>query len=435
MRWVVGGGAGAVRADPLSSLATIMSGPSTPGLDLERLALHVVDLGNNGLLSAGGTLASSPEQLERVFEHLDLVHAHWDVQDPLGSRHVVLYAHGGLNDEDHALSVAQQNLNWWLNNRVYPVFFVWQSGPFETFMDRLADALVPPAAREPASLAAQERFGFDLIEVIDQGVEDVARAGLRWMWEEMKKNARAASAPIPDTQAIAWPPDTDTARSAMTAMPGATLTAIRLRGYLDAHPRAAVHLAGHSAGAIFHTALLARLADLRIPVRSLQFLAPALRVDDFTRDVLPALQTNGVVRDFTTFALSDQLERADVCAAGGIDIYHHSLLYLVSRALEDSGPSGSPPDGEVPLLGMEKFFDLPGADGSTLREAIANCGDTSAFSPSLALPDSRSQATSHGGFSGDPLTMTSVVMRILGLTQPQPENAYQADAPLRDTST
>lgn len=375
-------------------------------------------MGDEGLLSESGTLASSPEQIEKLFVNLDSVHAHWDAQDPQGDRHLMLFAHGGLSEEDHALSVSQDNINWWLNNKVYPLFFIWQSGAFETSLDQLADEL--PAA------SGQDRFAFSLTDVLDQTVEDIARSSLHWMWAEMKENARAASAPVPDESLVAWPPTTPQQRAAMMAMPAATLTAIRLRRYLDTHPRTAVHLVGHSAGAIFHAGLLGRMGDHGIPVASVQFLAPALRVDEFLRDVLPTVQADGFVRDFATFDLSDQRERADVCAAGGLTFYHKSLLYLVSRALED--------DNETPLLGMQKFFDQPGPDGVTLHDAIDRCGGISVFSPSLAPPDQRSQAAAHGGFSGDILTMTSVVMRVLGLTEPQPVNTYQSGAELNDPS-
>lgn len=331
----------------------------------------------------------------------------------------MLFAHGGLSDEDHSLSVAQDNINWWLNNGVYPVFFVWQSGVFETLLDELADAL--PAA------TGQDRFAFSLTDVLDQAVEDIARADFYWMWDEIKENARAASAPVADESLVAWPPATPEQHNAMMAMPAATLTAMRLRRYIDTHPRTAVHLVGHSAGTIFHAGLLGRMYDHGIPVASVQLLAAALRVDEFRRDVLPTVEADGFVRDFATFGLSDQREQADVCAARGIVFYHKSLLYLVSRALEDDS-------GETPLLGMEKFFGQLGPDGLTLRDEIARCGGVCVFSPtpSTAPPDSRCDAMSHAGFSGDVSTMTSVMARILRLTEVQPVNTYAPRENLND---
>ena len=48
-------------------------------------------------------------------------------------------------------------------------------------------------------------------------------------------------------------------------------------------------MVGHSAGAIFHAALLQRLVEVGVPVASMALLAPALRVDEFERLVLPQL--------------------------------------------------------------------------------------------------------------------------------------------------
>lgn len=396
-----------------------------PAPDLRRLAMHVVNLGNQGRLSLNGKFASSPTQINRAFEHMDRWHQLWLAQDPGIKRHVLLYAHGGLTSEEQGLSAAQENVNWWLNNKIYPIFFAWQSGASETLLDQLADS-----ARERLPFG----LGFDLIEGADRLVELVARRRFRWMWDEMKENARAASDPISDPDKVSWIPTPHEAEAAaMTDMPGASLTVLRLRDYIQQHgpDSVAVHLVGHSAGAIFHAALLQRLADAGISVASLALLAPALRVDEFIRDVFPHLGTQGLVQSFAIFNLSGERELDDVCGAGGFDIYHKSLLYLVSRALE-----GSASDIEVPLLGMQKFFDLPfdGQPGLALSQAIRDRGGVSVSSRSIAPDDSRSDALSHGGFARDRLTMTSVVMRALGLHSPRPENDYRPNAALIDAN-
>ena len=393
---------------------------TAPAPDLKRLAMHVVNLGNEGLLSTTGSFVSTPAQIDRAFGHMERWHGQWLAQPGAArERHVLLYAHGGLNAEDQGLRSAQRNVNWWLNNRIYPLFFAWQSGPAETFMDHLADVV---KVRLPFGL------GFDVMEAVDRSVEQLARRTFRWMWDEMKENARAASKRIDNQGDAAWPP-TPAAQKSMEKMPGASLTVLRLAEYVRQHPdeRVLVHLVGHSAGAIFHAALLQRLVEAGVPVASMALLAPALRVDAFERDILPHLGGNGGVRRFTVFDLSDRRELDDVCAAGGVDVYHKSLLYLVSRALENRAPGES----EAPLLGMARFFDRPsGGGGGTLRAEIAARGGAAVFSPTAVPDDSRSDATSHGGFAGDARTMTSVVMRALGRSTPAPENDYQPNAAL-----
>lgn len=424
--------AGGRSATTMATGGDLVTGPAP---NLRRLAMHVVNLGNQGRLSSNGKFVSSPIQIDRAFGHMDRWHQLWLERDPSMKRHVLLYAHGGLNNEDKGLSVAQENVNWWLNNNIYPLFFAWQSGASETLLNQLADStreLRPFGFDVRKLFFEQVDRGVDvLLEGVDRGVELIARRSFRGIWKEMKENARAASDPIEDSGKVSWSPTSPEAEMAMMAMPGASLTVLRLRDYVRQHgpDKVAVHLVGHSAGAIFQAALLQRLADAGVSVASLALLAPAIRVDEFARDVLPHLGPQGLVRSFATFALSDARELDDVCRAGSVDIYHKSLLYLVSRALE-----GSAADSEDPLLGMEKFFERPldGQPGLTLAQAIRNRGGASIFSRSVAPDDSRSDALSHGGFASDRLTMTSVVMRALGLAIPRPENDYRPNAALTD---
>jgi hypothetical protein len=394
---------------------------TAPAPDLKRLARYVVNLGNDGLLSTTGSFVSTPVQVDRAFAHMERWHDQWLSEDGAPrERHVLLYAHGGLNAEDKGLQSAQRNVNWWLNNRIYPVFFAWQSGLSETFMDQLADAV---KVRLPF------RFGFDVMEAVDRSVELLARTSFTFIWNQMKENARAASRQIGNQGEVSWPP-TPVTQKAMEKMPGASLTVLRLAEYVRQHPneRVLVHLVGHSAGAIFHAAILARLAEAGVPVASMALLAPALRVDEFERDILPHVSANGGVERLAIFNLSDRRELDDVCAARGVDVYHKSLLYLVSRALERRAPGQS----EVPLLGMARFLDRP-SGGTTLGDELGARGGVCVLSPAARPDDSRSDATSHGGFAGDTQTMTSVVMRALGRSTPAPENNYQPNAALAET--
>ncbi|MEZ4633793.1 MAG: hypothetical protein R2856_02235 [Caldilineaceae bacterium] len=42
--------------------------------------------------------------------------------------HLLFYAHGGLVSEKNALLHAYSQLDWWRDNYVYPVFFIWETG-------------------------------------------------------------------------------------------------------------------------------------------------------------------------------------------------------------------------------------------------------------------------------------------------------------------
>lgn len=396
----------------LSRVATGREMATAPAPDLRRLRAHVVNIGNNGRLSQHGRFDSSPEQIRRAFEHMNRWHEFWLDNQKVTKRHIVFFVHGGLVDEQAGLEIAQKHLNWWLNNGVYPLTFVWQSGPVETLVSELTDLT--------------QRFlpfgglGFDLQEQFDRWVEKFSRSKLRWLWTEMKENARAASADADGNEA-----------------PGGTLTVQILKEYVATHgaDNVVVHLVAHSAGAIFLAALLQQLAANDIAIETMSFLAPALRVDDFAGDVLPRLGQDKTVARFATFAMTDDREADDTVGRNGLTVYNKSLLYLVSRGLERIDANG---DGrrafEVPLIGMARFFDCPlnGDGGPTLKEAIQAAGGEAIFSPTFTPAVSRSDSNEHGEFDDDPLTMTSVLMRMLGAADPATIQEYQPHMPLAE---
>ena len=48
---------------------------------------------------------------------------------------LVFFAHGGLNDEVESLRNARNRIPFYLANRCYPVFFVWETGVKESLVD------------------------------------------------------------------------------------------------------------------------------------------------------------------------------------------------------------------------------------------------------------------------------------------------------------
>ncbi|WP_164200421.1 C1 family peptidase [[Micrococcus luteus] ATCC 49442] len=383
-----------LRKDTKVVTATTGGMAQGPGPDLERLKNHVVNLGNNGQLSGTGRFVSSASQINKIVENIKTTHSEWASRSAASNhaqpRRIVLYAHGGLVDENAGLRTAQAQLNWWLNNEVYPVTFAWQSGPIETFISQLEDItkdLIPFGG-----------LGFDLVEQADRLVEKIARSRLRWMWDEMKENAEKSSSAL--LHQVSWRP---TPSAETEQAPGASLLVSRLRTYVDevAPEKVEVHLVGHSAGAIFTAHLLSRLAAEGIPVTTLSWLAPAITVDEFKRLVVPLLDSGNLER-FTSYGLSEAVELDDVVGTAGLKIYQKSLLYLVSRALEGNG--------ETPLVGLQRDM---GAAAST---QLSNGRTNFFWSPSQSPLGGRSSATSHGGMDEDMLTMTSVLLQILAAT-------------------
>jgi pimeloyl-ACP methyl ester carboxylesterase len=413
-----------------------------PGPDLKRLAVHVINLGNNGKLSQGGRFRSTPRQMEAIFQNMERWHTFWEKRStPSPQRHIVLYAHGGIVTESNGLLSAEEHLNWWLNSQVYPIYFVWETGPRETLFGHIYDL-----AKNKLPFGV---IGFDLMEQVDRWIEKRIAPLARWLWDEIKQNARAASARIQAPENINWRLDNSgrlspEAEQVMQTMPGASLLVTRLEQYIAQHGKEniKIHLVGHSAGTVLHASLLERLADAGMQVDSLAFLAAALRVDEFWEKVMPHLGPQGNVNRFANFVLSDSRELEDaVLPQPGPALYHKSILYLLSRGAElPSHRVGSLDERpyEVPMLGMERFMnqrltDLLGMDNraSMLREEIERLGGQVISSPSSASEsDSRSEATMHTDFDSNQATMASVMMRILNVKEQAPQYNYPAYASL-----
>ena len=177
-----------------------------------------------------------------------------------------------------------------------------------------------------------------------------------------------------------------------------------------------MHLVGHSAGSILLGGLAAanqKAGGKPVTVLDLHDVGARLH-DGLLSQELSAgdsRRQHQAVRDLT---LTDRAEQDDDCA----NIYHKSLLYLVSHAFEKElrKPWFSDADGE-PLLGMEKFLrKLP--DRDLPKEWV--------LSPN-AVPEGRpgaARATTHGGFDDDGATLKATLARVLGESAGKVEFAH-----------
>lgn len=170
--------------------------------------------------------------------------------------------------------------------------------------------------------------------------------------------------------------------------------------------KVSVHLVGHSAGSILLAPLLSRLAERHISVETLALMAPAIRVDDFMREVYPHL-TSTVERS-ALYGLGDKRELDDEVGSGAFAPYHKSLLYLVSRALERAVDG----TGEVPLLGMEKFLTST-QDGVSVEQSLRSANAEYIFTGGRTTGVLECEAVTHGSFDEDKATMTSIARFIL----------------------
>lgn len=332
---------------------------------------HVVNM-RNGKLSGSGTFSSTPEQVKEIFEKWIPSFAGQQKAKGLIPR-VMFYAHGGLNEEHEGLLPVLRRQRFWEMNGIYPVYFVWETGLFETISDIIG-------IRTRGARA----------QITDAAVEAAARRG-KIVWQQMKTSAENGAA-------------TDG---------GLTLTA-QCAGKLWNGLKGEVefHALGHSAGSILHAFFLPLVLGQKaqgapaISVQTLHFLAPAATTDLFKKRLKKLIGPGKPISQLTMYTMKDELEREDRSMR---PYYGKSLLYLVRGAFEDKAP--------MPLLGLQeslnrdldliRFFGLAG------REKVADM--IYSKSADTAGVTERSLSITHGGFDNDVATMTSMVRRVLGV--------------------
>lgn len=347
------------------------------GLDattVRALRPHVVTLRDGGFARTG-ELPTTKDDVDAIFDrHLvDWQRAH--AGEPL---RIMLWAHGGLNDEGVGLQIAQRQVAWWRDNGVYPIHFVWHTG----FFDALDQLVFGPSERE---LRAERTRGI----VPDRFYEAAARRlGIPAIWGAMKNSAALSS----------------------DATGGATHLAERLSEFCRKQTgHVELYAAGHSAGSIFHAFFLPAAFASQVPsFRELFLLAPAIRTDLFKQTIAPLLGRR--IDRVTMFTMNETLELDD-----SVGPYDKSLLYMVSRALE----GGS----EEPILGLDAsvradadLMELFGLRGGAGRNAEVVWSDGRASNGTYPASTSRS----HGGFDDDGPTMDSLVHRITGAPPVKP---------------
>jgi hypothetical protein len=283
--------------------------------------------------------------------------------------HLLLYAHGGLNGVDASARRIAPAKEIYKANRIYPYHFMWDTGLFE----ELKDAILGTRARAPHRVGAFSDF-------TDAVIERLARRLGTLVWDEMKADAE---------------------RPFRGKTTDGTRTVRELVSAVQANPRPVkIHLAGHSAGAILLSRLIAAAATIDDDLRfdTLTLWAPALRHDAFVERVVPELRQGGRIGSLRIAVLSDGLERDDTVTPA----YRKSLLYLVSRSFEGSNPA--------PLVGMARHVDaLP---PKVARRVVVSRG--------VDEPDVPTAARTHGGFDDDVRSLNTLLRDILGDAPPRP---------------
>ena len=125
-------------------------------------------------------------------------------------------------------------------------------------------------------------------------------------------------------------------------------------------------------------------------------------------DIYRPLIDAGKIKSFDLYTLDDATERDDHCA----NIYHKSLLYLVSGAFEKKP--------RIPLL-RKNGTALLGLERDVKDDIPAKFWEVKSRNWYRAPADPQSDARHHGDFDNDPATLRTTLERIIrGTTEEAP---------------
>ena len=321
-----------------------------------EISPFVINLGNNGRLSNSGWFRTKADDVRAIVDvHLKQARELWEVG--MAPVDVCIFAHGGLVGEKEAAAHAAKLIPRLYDERIFPVYLMWETDLLSTVVNRLEDAV----EGMPRPTGGREELWSRLEKWWNERLERLlARPGTA-LWSEMKENAAAMTAGAEAGIAILYE---HLARATAKPWP------LRL------------HLVGHSAGGV----ALAHIADFlfrrAVPVESMSLLAPAVRVDTFDRLVAPRIADGSVAR-YQQFHLTEKAEEDDPTCGP----YRRSLLCLVSESFEGGT--------RTPILGIKRYFDA--------YEAMP------AGTVAHVAPGPASTSTTHGGFDDDAATLAQVI--------------------------
>jgi hypothetical protein len=336
---------------------------------LSTIRPHFVNLGNDGRFSQSGRYSSDPKEVETVIKsEFAAKTAQWS-----GTPRLMLYAHGGLNNEKASASRIASLLPYFLENEIYPLHFMWETGVGETL-----SGIVQDAFRRGPLHSWREDMRKRFLDLIDEAVELGAKPLGRPLWNEMKENAERAS----------------------MRGGGARYVAEKIADFKK-NNRLELHLVGHSAGSIFHGHLVPLLIRKKLPIKSLTLFAPACTMELFDRSFLPHLGKRIGIERMTVFNLSDKTEQNDKVGPA----YNKSLLYLVSESFEKTKAT--------PLAGMHKFWKGSAA-ASAFGSPLFHSEHGVIHSEGGATVRLKTDSRTHGGFDNDEDTLNAMMRIILG---------------------
>lgn len=368
--------------------------PDTRPLDESHAYQHTVVLGNNGR-PINPYLDIEDEEgavREAAYQHpLEWIRAKAARRK---APKIAIYAHGGLNDEAASIKRIREMAPYFIANDIYPLFITWRTGFLESISGILEDAVERFFSRpdeEPARGWISD-LKQHVTEASDRSIEVASEKLLvKPVWAQMKQNAAAASG---GDQA------------------GLNLVVDQLEELAKKASDLEIHLVGHSAGSILLGHLLSLFKKRSLKASTVSLYAPACTVDFAVRHYVRAAPKVVAKNQIHVDLLSDERERDD-----SVGPYRKSLLYLVSRALEDVQ--------KAPLLGMARAWD--GVDDSEMwnESSLDGLAKWRKFAGGTIEPHVHAQEQvrvareeyiplAHGSFDNDVVVVEQTLTRIRG---------------------
>jgi hypothetical protein len=370
--------------------------PKVEPLEEHRAYEQTLVLGNNG--SPLNRLVDCPNAIEAAADVCYELPRKWLAQKASNKR-IAIYAHGGLNDEDASVKRVRVMAPYFLENDIYPIFVTWRTGFLESLVGSMSDSLARFSGRKSEGIVGDiwEGVTNTLVEARDRTIEVACeRVVVKGIWSQMKQNAEAGAM----------------GNHGLSPLCG------HLARLKTAHPKTELHLVGHSAGSILLGHLLKLMSGKKLKVRTCSLWAPACTIGFAVDHYGAAFKKNTLEqKNLHLDVLSDEAERAD-----SVKVYGKSLLYLVSRALEQVH--------KMPILGMENAWmandrDLDhwhdsayGASGSLIKWHKVHGPDSSRVKIHKkgrqvdTGPEKIDLA--HGSFDNDVETVTRMLARVRG---------------------